>query len=75
MYYPNPTKIIMIVHPNNIEVGGQFGGSHGFRVFTGASYIVVYIRDDESKVGCLKINGEIVGSPKQQRNILRKVTL
>ena len=30
-YYPEPTKIIMIVHPENIEVGKLFDVSVGLR--------------------------------------------
>ena len=34
-YCSNTTKNILIVHPNNIEAGGLFDASHGFRVCTG----------------------------------------
>ena len=47
--YPEPTKIIMIVHPNNLEAGELFGVHRGFKVCTGARYLGGYIRDNESK--------------------------
>ena len=32
VYYPKPTKRILIVHPKNIESGALFGASRGFGV-------------------------------------------
>ena len=52
--YPNPTKIIMVVHPDNLEAGRLFGVSHGFKVCTGSHYIGGYIGDEESKRDWLK---------------------
>ena len=48
-YYPDPTKSIMIVHPNNLKAGRLFGLCHGFKVYTGVSYLGSYIGDDKSK--------------------------
>ena len=48
-YYPDPTKIVMIVNSENIKVGELFGVHRGFAVFVGTLYIDSYIRDDESK--------------------------
>ena len=31
-YYPNPTKRILAVHPQNLEAGELFGRRHGFKV-------------------------------------------
>ena len=44
-YYANPTKIILIVHTENIEAGKLFGDHHGFNVCTGAHDIIYYIGD------------------------------
>ena len=57
-YYLGPTKIIMIVHPINLESGGLFGQCHGFKVCTGARYLGGYIQDDKSKVDWLKKHTE-----------------
>ena len=48
-YHPNPTKSVLIIHPENLEAGKVFGRCHGFRVCTGARYLRGYIGDDESK--------------------------
>ena len=53
-YYPDPTKIIMILHPNNLEAEELLFRCRGFKVCTGARYLGGYIGDDESKGGCLK---------------------
>ena len=31
-YHPEPSKIILIIRPENIEAGKLFGRSHGFNV-------------------------------------------
>ena len=51
---PDPTKSILIVHPNNLKAGELFGAHHGFMVCIGAPYIRGYIGDDKSKRDCLK---------------------
>ena len=48
-YHPEPPKIILIVHPKNIEAGKVFGRRHGFRVCAVAHYLGGYIGDDKSK--------------------------
>ena len=48
-YHPKPSKIILIVHPDNIETQKLFGLCHGFKVCTGVSYLGSVIRDDKSK--------------------------
>ena len=49
MYYHDPIKSILIVHPDNLEMGKIFGANHGFTVCMGARYLWGYIRDDKSK--------------------------
>ena len=63
-YYPNTTKIILIVHPYNIEAGKLFVARHVFKFFTGALYLGGYIGDDKSKREWLKNWKE-----KRERNI------
>ena len=53
-YYPDPTKIIMILHPNNLEAEELLFRCRGFKVCTGARYLGGYIRDDESKCDWIK---------------------
>ena len=53
-YYPKPTKIVLIVHPENIKAGELFVDHHGFTFYTGARYIRVYIGDNKSKDAWLK---------------------
>ena len=57
-YYPDTTKSIMTVHPNNIKAGKLFGRCHGFKVCTGACYLSVYIGDEKSKGSWLKTRKE-----------------
>ena len=53
-YYPKPSKSVLIVHPENLEDGKEFGARHGFKVFTGARYLGGYIRDDESNINWMR---------------------
>ena len=53
-YNLDPTKIILIVHPNNIKAGGVFGQFHEFKVYMIARYLGGYIRDDKYKVDWIK---------------------
>ena len=53
-YYPDPTKIILIVHPENPKARKLFFVRCGFKVCTGARYLGGYIRDDKSKRSWLK---------------------
>ena len=48
-YYPQPSKRVLIVHPEHIKDRKWFGLRHGLKVCTGACYLGFYIRDDESK--------------------------
>ena len=48
-YHPEPTNILLIVHPDNLGAGKVFGARHGFRVCTVGNYLGGYIGDDESK--------------------------
>ena len=54
-YCPKPSKIILAVHPDNLEARKRFGLSYGFKVCTGARYIGGFIKDDESKHEWLKV--------------------
>ena len=53
-YYPEPSKSVLIVRPENPEAGKVFGARHGFKVCTGARYIGGYIREDGSKSDWLR---------------------
>ena len=53
-YYPKPSKIVLIVHPDNLEARKLFGARHGFKVCMGEHYLGGYIGDDESKQDCMK---------------------
>ena len=46
---PEPSKIVLIVHPDNLKSGKMFGLSHGFKVRTCARYLGGFIRDSDSK--------------------------
>ena len=48
-YYPETSKRVMIIHPENLESVKLFDLSHEFKVFTGAHSLRVYIGDNESK--------------------------
>ena len=48
-YYPEPSKIVLIVRPQNLEAGKVFGACHVFKVCTDAHYFGGYIGDNESK--------------------------
>ena len=48
-YYPETSKSVMIVHPENLEAGELIGARHEFKVFTGAYYLGGYIGDDKYK--------------------------
>ena len=53
-YYLEPSKIVLIVHTNNLKDRKLFGLCRGFKLYMGARYLGGYIRDDESKPECLK---------------------
>ena len=48
-YYPQPSKIVLIVHPDIIETGKHVCLRHGFKVCTGVCYLGGFIRDDDPK--------------------------
>ena len=48
-YYPEPSKIVLIVRPENLEAGKVFRARHVFKVCTGARYLGGYIGDGDSK--------------------------
>ena len=48
-YFTEPTKSILVVHPQNLESGEEFRQRHGFKVCAGARYKGGYIRDDKIK--------------------------
>ena len=53
-YYPEPSKSVRVVHPENLDSGKQFGARHGFKVCTGAHDIGRYIGDGKSKINWLR---------------------
>ena len=53
-YYPEPSKIVLIVHPENLEARILFDTHHVFKMCTGRRYIKSYIGDDESKRNWLR---------------------
>ena len=53
-YYPEPSKSVLIIRPENLDTGKVFGACHGFKVYTGARYVGGYIGDDESKYDWLR---------------------
>ena len=38
-YYPEPSKSVLILHPENLEAGKEFGACHVFKVCAGTSYL------------------------------------
>ena len=53
-YYPEPSKSVLIVHPENLEAGKEFDTCHGFKVCKGTLYLGGYIGDDDSKSDWLR---------------------
>ena len=53
-YLPDPTKSILVVHPQNPELGEELRRHHRFKVCTGAHYLGGYIGDEKTKGDCLK---------------------
>ena len=58
-YFPEPSKIILIVHPDNLEYIKRSVLSHDFKVCTGARYLGVFIRDDDSKCDWIKVRMQL----------------
>ena len=53
-YYPDPTKIILVVHPQNLKAGELFVQFNLFKVCIDARYLGGYIVYDISKGDSLK---------------------
>ena len=53
-YYPEPLKIFLIVHLDNLAARKELGMSNGFQVCTGGRYLDGFIGDDKSKCDWLK---------------------
>ena len=53
-YYPKMSKSILIVHPENLKAGKEFGARHGFKVCTGTHYLRGYIKDNDYKSNWLR---------------------
>ena len=53
-HYPEPSKSVMIVHPNNPESRNLFGLCCGFKVCMGTPYLGGYIGDNDSKCKWMK---------------------
>ena len=52
-YYLEPSKSALIVRPENLEAGKEFGAHHVFKVCMGTHYLWGYIGRDNSKRDCL----------------------
>ena len=48
-YHPEPSKSVLIVHPDNLKAGKVFGRRHGFKVCMGTRYLGGCIWDNKSK--------------------------
>ena len=53
--YPKPSKVVLIVHPYNLEAVIWFGLSPGINVCTSACYPVGFIRYNDFKHDWLKV--------------------
>ena len=53
-YYPEPSKSVLIVHPENLESGKEFSTRRIFKVCAGSLYLGGYIRDDNSRSTWMK---------------------
>ena len=77
-YLPDPTKSILVVHPQNPELGEELRRHHRFKVCTGAHYLGGYIGDEKPKAIVSNIarrNGRetFVLSEKRPISVLRRV--
>ena len=54
MYFPEPSKSVLIVRPENLKAGKVFRDRHIFKVCTGAHYLGGYIGYDDSKHNWLR---------------------
>ena len=53
-YRPEPPKSILIVNPDHIEAGKEFGDRHGFKLCTDARHLGGYIGYGKSNRNCLR---------------------
>ena len=53
-YYPEPSKIVLILHSDNFTSGKEFGLSSGFKVCTGTHYLVSFSGGGKYKRDWLK---------------------
>ena len=53
-YYPETSKSVLIVHPENLEAGKKISTRPGFKVCKGARYIRGCIGDNNSKSDWLR---------------------
>ena len=53
IYYPEPSKSVLIIHLENLEAVKEFRERHVFKVCTGARYLGGYIRGNESNHNCM----------------------
>ena len=49
VFYPEPSKRVLIAHPDNLESRKMFGLCHRFKVCTSAQYLGGFIGDNKSK--------------------------
>ena len=48
-YYPKPSKVVLIMYPDNIKYRKRFVLCYGFKFCTDANYLGGFIGGDESK--------------------------
>ena len=48
-YYPDPSKSILIIHPDNFKAGILFVTRNSFKVCKGARYLGGFIGDDSKR--------------------------
>ena len=65
-FYTEPFKRLLIVHPENLEAGKEFGARHRFKVCTGTRYLRGYIEDDKYKIDWMRKS-----TPTWEKNIIR----
>ena len=70
---------VLIVHPNKLAAGKEFGLCNSFKVYKGTCYLGGFIGDDKSKRNLLKYwtimwEKTFMRSPKRRVNIPRRVT-